>query len=889
MQRDEKDPSKDQDTSIVEVPHREKKRRRPRPLTPLRSITVITKEGPADFSGEEIFSEHIGWKAYGLASLPSEWVPPFFVIAASCFERGDSDEAIDAWVAECIARFGIGEDRLVMVRSSGSSETIQTRGRLKSMSCSPNEVVSAIRNLIPQLSQMPGGKVHWIVQEYISARQKGLLSNERRLREEKRDWVAEFEPQGERRGFTQPIGIRRWRDGTDLAELELSCTSEFEVTLRLRRVAMWATELSTRTLFEWVWDGKAVRIVQADQAEVATGSNPRSLFPTHIPSGNLASLKVFHQARQEDYQLYSKLRNARLYGELGYHMPVFYVIDDPRVIERILFGEIPSPLEGDLVELTKRPLIIRTDGTGNASEKSEMLPRSDLLPSYAQARDWLFTDFRAQIKKSGLTHGDVCLIAHHFIPSVASAWARAEPGNRIVRVESLWGIPEGLYWYSHDTFEVDTKTVDINFGRPSKPLEYKVWEHLRYKGTFIQPQDDGKWEPYHTMPPYDWKRSISERSWLFEIAHTTRRVAECEKYAVSVMWFVDNHPQATEHKVLPWFHSKSELAGPPKAAPRQKRKSASDISIRNIDDWQRLQQALQSAGHIERVVVEPIDPELIRNPDFAKELGDLAAAKKFVVELFGGILSHVYYILQSSGAQVECIDLFGAEEDVVEYNKIVRDKIPTLIEGRGERVETVQLGGNALRTALQQKLVEEAFEALDAKSGEELVGELADVQEVIKALCRTLGMNTTDIEAERKEKEKRRGGFETGLMLTKTTTPHSIQKQPTIAEPPSLGLKMQHSSEPVISDVADLPAKPLYRRPDLRQVNQQLEKMFTFEVEANKIEEIKETLEFSMPMNDQRQENLTLTVELRRTHSSVRGIVRLRLHRPLQLNIKFPK
>ena len=100
---------------------------------------------------------------------------------------------------------------------------------------------------------------------------------------------------------------------------------------------------------------------------------------------------------------------------------------------------------------------------------------------------------------------------------------------------------------------------------------------------------------------------------------------------------------------------------------------------------------------------------------------------------------------------------------------------------------------------------------------------------------------------------------------------------------------MQHSSEPVISDVADLPAKPLYRRPDLRQVNQQLEKMFTFEVEANKIEEIKETLEFSMPMNDQRQQDLTLTVELRRTHYSVRGIVRLRLRRPLQLKIEFPK
>jgi hypothetical protein len=81
----------------------------------------------------------------------------------------------------------------------------------------------------------------------------------------------------------------------------------------------------------------------------------------------------------------------------------------------------------------------------------------------------------------------------------------------------------------------------------------------------------------------------------------------------------------------------------------------------------------------------------------------------------------------------------------------------------------------------------------------------------------------------------------------------------------------------------------LYRRPDLRQINQELEKLFTFEAEANKIGEIKETLDFSIPMDDQRQQDFTLTFELRRTRSSLRGVVRLRLRRPLQLEIEFPK
>ncbi len=176
---------------------------------------------------------------------------------------------------------------------------------------------------------------------------------------------------------------------------------------------------------------------------------------------------------------------------------------------------------------------------------------------------------------------------------------------------------------------------------------------------------------------------------------------------------------------------------------------------------------------------------------------------------------------------------------------------------------------------------------LDVKSGGELIGELADLQEVVRALCRILNVSAADIEVEREEKEKRRGGFEKGLMLIKTTTPHSIQKHST-PDLPTLDLKTQQYSEAVISDVEGLPAKSLYRRPDLRQVNQQLEKLFTFETEINRIGEIKETLDFSMPMDNQQNRDFALTVELRRTSSSLRGVFRLRLH-PSQLKIEFPE
>jgi hypothetical protein len=101
-------------------------------------------------------------------------------------------------------------------------------------------------------------------------------------------------------------------------------------------------------------------------------------------------------------------------------------------------------------------------------------------------------------------------------------------------------------------------------------------------------------------------------------------------------------------------------------------------------------------------------------------------------------------------------------------------------------------------------------------------------------------------------------------------------------------LKPESSSEPVISDALNLPGKPLYRRPDLRQFKYLLEKLLTFEAEINKIGEIKQTLDFELQIDNERQLDFTLEIELRRIRSAIRGVVRLQLN-PLQLEIEFPE
>lgn len=854
---------------------------------PRRPVILIADAGPIEIPADHVSSSEVGWKALGLSALPIEWAPSFFVVSAQCFERQIPFDTVNGWVSDSQTRLALALGAPLMIRSSGTAETLGDRGSLISSLCTSSDVAAAVEDLRAKIPESSRPGVHWIVQQAVNTQRKGHLSNERRVSREPRDWVVEFESTDDRRGYAVSIGIRTWREGWEPSSLDLSCASETEITLRLRQVAKWALRYSRRIHFEWVWDGKILWIVQADAAEPVGGIDPTSLLPLRIPAGQVGRLQVFGLAEANHYERYSKLRNAALYRQFGYDMPQFYLASHRSTIERLLSGEISPEMEQDLAELISRPLIIRTDGPSIPQDKREMLPRSDPLATPDEAKQWLLNTFRAEINALELLNHELSLIAHHFIPSVASAWARAEPGSRIVRIESLWGIPEGLYWYSHDTFEVDTREVKLRDAKTFAELVFGVSERLRYKGTFVAADEMGKWAPASVRPPHDWRPSIKRREWLYEIAHTTRRVAEAMNDPMAVMWFVDNHAEATRHRVLPWFHCKSELIGIPRAAPRRKITTATDFYIRNIADRDELQRRLQSGALVERVIVEPAEAALIRNPTFAKALAELAGTWKFVIELAGGILSHAYYILTKGGAQIECIDLFGADEERVDYNKIVRDRIPEIITKRGEQAEIIRLQGDALIVALRQKLIEEAFEALDARSGDDLVGELSDVSEVIDALCSALKVSGGHLNAVQQEKRQKSGGFERGIMLARTTTPHSIHQS--ASDLPEAELQFEAETGPlhVIAHPANLPTAPLYRRPDLRQVEQQVEKLFAFATETSRLGNLKATLHFALPISPGGEREFALTVELRRSGSTLRGNIRVRLV-PSQLPINFP-
>ena len=99
-----------------------------------------------------------------------------------------------------------------------------------------------------------------------------------------------------------------------------------------------------------------------------------------------------------------------------------------------------------------------------------------------------------------------------------------------------------------------------------------------------------------------------------------------------------------------------------------------------------------------------------------------------------------------------------------DYNKLVRDRIPEIIRSGGKQCGIETMPEAEYRHALLQKLVEEAQEARQA-APDELITELADLQEVIAALLAAWHISPEKVQQIQDQRRMERGGFEQRLRL----------------------------------------------------------------------------------------------------------------------------
>lgn len=96
-----------------------------------------------------------------------------------------------------------------------------------------------------------------------------------------------------------------------------------------------------------------------------------------------------------------------------------------------------------------------------------------------------------------------------------------------------------------------------------------------------------------------------------------------------------------------------------------------------------------------------------------------------------------------------------------EYNKLVRDKIPNIIETSGRKCTYEIASKDDRYSLLESKLQEEVSEFLEDKNLEEL----ADVMEVLFGLANALGYSEEELLVARVKKKEERGGFKEGIVL----------------------------------------------------------------------------------------------------------------------------
>lgn len=708
----------------------------------MKKIAIIHRDKIEYIAIDKLKKSDVGQKTMGLISIPSLWTPDFFVVSSdlvssyknSC--NNNKRNIISEYVAQIKKQmiFSHFEEKIIL-RSSASEESMEERGKYDSIKSNALTLNADLEKLVNKLIESCDKNVDIaiIVQQFIDSNKSGHMSNERRFYKDARDWKVELYIGEE--FFDNQICIRKWRKTYDLEKIrnsKLKCSSRGPIE-ELRKVAYYWYNMSKITKFryhlEFVYTNETIYIVQADfDNSIKDTKNPTNYnvkISHNVLSQDLRILKIYNYQETK----YKKLLNPKIYNDLNLPTVKFYFLDDENTIQNLYNGIVSIELEQDIKSLLNiQSIVIRTDIIHDNKAEGQMLPRSTELKDYKSVKEWLLENVKEIYSRQGI------FIFHNFIPSIASAFAHAKPNGTRVEIQSLWGLPEGLYYNAHDTAVVKFPYADMD--KVNKENIY-VTNKIHYKDSFVYPEPSGRWSVGKIAEPFDWKCSIQEPESIYDIAIQSQKIANYYKEEISVMWFVGIDEKYYGANNIPWFHEKIEIDSYTTDSYKRKYFKDEEYILTNKDDLENLK--LDNAK-IKCVRIKPNDEEILRNKDFLSKVGAIVAEKNLSILLEGAQLTHSYYQLRRTGANVVCTNPneFNISNDM-EFNKLVRDLIPEKIVAGGEVIKCGIASEILYDRLLLEKLLEEAYEVMDSSDEYELKEELADMLEVLDAIREKTG------------------------------------------------------------------------------------------------------------------------------------------------------
>ena len=614
-------------------------------------IWIVKKDEIKKVSVNQVAVEEIGQKAWGLCFMPKAWTRPFFVIDKEFFLnvlQGSNERIIQQYMGRIMyAIQSLNLGKKLIIRSSGIKEGMFERGRYESRECSLANIEEKIIELIDILKSDPDLKktgLPLIVQTYVEFNISGHISNERRFAKENRDFVVEYERKNTDVSFlnerkkieTLSIHLRNWRRKYDMEMYEktpLFINNNLGEILKIACAFFYYGR--KRVHIEFVGDEEQLFLVQCDfEIENDKAVNPEEYDVTMF-KGQKFIPQILRKISEKDQGKYAKINNVFVYKAVGEVIPPLFLLDDVTTLRELKKGNITHKLQEDINFMIKGSLVIRTDVANQDRKVSQFLKRSNELRCYNDAEKFLINASR-QLEEDGIE--DYVFIFHNFIPAKISAFVNAKPKEAIVEMQTLWGLPEGLYYNAHDRIIVDTNKPEISNLEKDK---FSINKISSYKESFIAPDENGKWVVKKLKQPYDWRDTIVDDEIIKDIAYRARKISEYVGEELSIMWFVGIDQEYYKTSNLPWYHEKYDrdsyyYTNHSTFNTQYKKKYfyEKEMLIETKEDLENLR--TMDSRQIGIVRIYPQNDELLRSKEFINEVGKICKEKGVNIFLEGG-------------------------------------------------------------------------------------------------------------------------------------------------------------------------------------------------------------------------------------------------------------